>query len=370
MGITVVTVVDRVGAAGGGERVAVDLATGLRPERFDSVLCVTRPCTPEALDAVRATGTRVIELNRSSRFSLLPWLRLVRRLRRSRVEVLHSHKFGSNAWSSLVARLAGVPVFVAHEHSWAFAGDRVRSAVTRHLVATRADALVTVSNVDRTLMIEREHVAAERVVVCPNGVPDAPSGIDDARLRRELGIAADAIVVGLVGGLRPEKRVDLLLRATATLRRRFPQLVAVVVGDGPDAPRLAELARSLGIEDAVRFAGRREDATAVVRLFDVAALTSDREGAPLALLEYMAAGKAIVATRVGGVPECASDGYEALLVPPDDADALAHAIARVLLDPGLAASLGRHAAARHAREFRLTTAVERIEALYEELLAA
>jgi phenylacetate-CoA ligase len=84
----------------------------------------------------------------------------------------------------------------------------------------------------------------------------------------------------------------------------------------------------------------------------------------------MAAGRPIVATKVGGVPECAHDGFEALLVPPGNPDALTHAVARLLLDPQLAETLGAQAAARHAREFRLATAVARIETLYEELLAA
>jgi glycosyltransferase involved in cell wall biosynthesis len=99
-------------------------------------------------------------------------------------------------------------------------------------------------------------------------------------------------------------------------------------------------------------------------------LTSEREGAPLALLEYMAAGRPIVATRVGGVPELARDGLEALLVPPGDDRALAAALERLLVDDELRTRLGRGAAARQADEFRLAGTVARIEALYEELLAA
>jgi len=369
MPIKVVTVVDRAGAAGGGERVAVDLATRLASERFESVLCVTRPSSAAALDAIRTGGTPVLELNRRSRLSLLPWLRLVRFLRRSDVQVLHSHKFGSNAWSAIVARLAGVPVFVAHEHSWAFSGDRLRSAVNRHVIAPRAAAIVTVSAIDRTRMIELERIRADRVVVCPNGVPAASSEIDVPPLRRRLELPDNMPVVGIVGGLRPEKRVDLLLLAAARLLDRLDFLV-LVIGDGPEAERLSQLASDLKIDRAVRFAGRREDAAELVRLFDVAVLTSDREGSPLALLEYMAAGRPIVATRVGGVPELVRQDVDGLLVPPDDPAALAEAIERLLSDRTLAEAMGAHAVARHAADFRLEAVVARVEALYEELLGS
>jgi glycosyltransferase involved in cell wall biosynthesis len=371
MRIRVVTVVDRAGAAGGGERVAIDLATQLRRERFESVLCVTRPCSRSAVDAIRATGTSVIELNRTSRLSLLPWLRLVQLLRRSHVQVLHSHKFGSNAWSAIVARLAGIPVFVAHEHSWAFTGDRLRSAVNRHVIATRAAAILTVSAHDRRRLIELEHLDPNRVVVCPNGVPELLlDAVDGNQLRRELNLPDDAAVIGLVGGLRPEKRVDLLVRAAARLREHFPDLLTVIVGDGPEAGHLARLAARLGIGDAVRFTGRREDATALIHVFDVAVLTSDREGSPLALLEYMAAARPIVATRVGGVPDIIRHGLDGLLVPPDDPAALARAIEELLLDRARGTAMGLRASERQAREFRLDSAVKRIEALYEQLLPA
>lgn len=369
MPIRVLTIVDQAGAAGGGERVAVDLATGLHRDRFDSLLCVTRPSDPETLAEIRRGGTLVIELNRRSRLSLLPWLRLVRVLRRSHVDVLHSHKFGSNAWAAIVARLARVPVFVAHEHSWSFANNRLRSTVNRRLIASRAAAIVAVSSADRERMISLERIAPGRVVVCPNGVRDTPAA-PAAALRDELDLPPGATVVGIVAGLRPEKRVDLLLHAVARLRPRHPDLVALVVGDGPERPQLEALAAELGIFAAVRFLGRREDARSMIRLFDAAVLTSEREGAPLALLEYMAAGRPIVATRVGGVPELARDGLEALLVPPGDDRALAAALERLLVDDELRTRLGRGAAARQADEFRLAGTVARIEALYEELLAA
>jgi glycosyltransferase involved in cell wall biosynthesis len=296
-------------------------------------------------------------------------VRFVRLLRRDDVQVLHSHKFGSNAWAAVVARLAGVPVFVAHEHSWAFRGNRLRSAVTRHVVARRAAAIVAVSELDRRRMIELEHVPSRRIVVCPNGVPETQRDVDLGQPRRELDVPEGTSVVGFVGGLRPEKRVDLLLRAVGLLHEQGRPVVAVIVGDGPELQRLNALADRLGIGAAVRFTRRRDDAATVLRLFDVAVLSSEREGSPLALLEYMAAARPIVATQVGGVPELIRDAIDGLLVPPGDPAALAEAIGRLLADRELAAALGASAAARQASAFTLDSAVRRIEALYDELLA-
>jgi glycosyltransferase involved in cell wall biosynthesis len=366
--IKVVTVVDRAGSAGGGERFAVDVATGLDAARFDSTLCVTRPSPRETLDEVRARGVRVLELGRRSRLSLTPWGRLVALLRSERVDVLHSHKFGSNAWSAVVARAAGVPVFVAHEHSWSYTGDRLRIVVDRRVIAPRAAALVAVCEHDRSRMAEIERIDRARIAVCANGIA-ATRPRDPGLLRRELDVPAGVPVVGIVAGLRREKRVDLALEALARVRRDVSGVVLAIVGDGPERPRLEALARELGLGDGVRFLGWRRDATDLAAGFDVALLTSDREGCPLAVLEYMALARPIVATRVGGVPDLVRHGSEALLVEPGDAEALAAATRALLRDRRRAAGLGAAAARRQAVEFGLAHAVRRLEDLYERLLA-
>jgi glycosyltransferase involved in cell wall biosynthesis len=362
----VVTLVDRAAAAGGGERLACQVAARLDPARFESVLCATRPSDPDVLSALRADGVRVLALDRRSRASLAPWLRLVRFLRRERVDVLHAHKFGSNAWGAAVASVARVPVFIAHEHSWSFADDRSRLMLNRHLVGRVADAVIAVSELDRQRLAATGFDPA-RIALHRNGVPRPADDADPHALRRELGAGPHERLVGVVAGLRREKRVELLLDAVARLRWEGLPVRAVVIGDGPEEPRLRALAQELGLADAA-FLGRRDDAARLVAGLDVAVLCSDREGCPLSLLEYMAAGRPVAATRVGGVPELARDGVEALLVPPGDAVALAAAIGRLLSDGALASSLGAAAARRQAEEFDLDEVVRGLEDLYERLL--
>lgn len=364
--IRVVTLVDRVMGGGGGERIAAAVTAALDPERFERTLCVTRPSSSPALDEVRAAGVTVIELERRRRFEPRAWLPLIRHVRRHGVDVLHSHKFGSNAWSAVAAPLLRVPVLVTHEHSWSFTGDRGRMLVDRYVIAPRAAAMVAVSSLDARRMVEVERLPVSKVRVIPNGIVP-PRVVDALSLRRELGIDPAIPLIGFVGSLRPEKRIDLIVAATAILLDG-KALHLVVVGSGPEEAALRDQVRAAGIEHSVSFLGFRTDATTLAAGFDVAVLSSDREGAPLTLLEYMALGRAVVATRVGGIPEIVDDGRHALLVAPGDAAALASAVGRLLDDPSERLRLGAEAAARQVERYSFDEMTRQVERLYLELL--
>jgi glycosyltransferase involved in cell wall biosynthesis len=365
--IKVVTMVDQLGR-GGGERVAASVACRLDPARFESILCVTRRCPAEVVEQVRGeSAVRIVQLGRAGRRSVRPWVELTRLLRNERVQVLHTHKYGSNAWGSLVARAARTPVFVSHEHSWSYEGDALRMFVDRHLIATRAQAMIAVSALDRSRMIERERIPEHRIVLRPNGIP-RPDGVERGTLRRELGLAADVPIVGFVGRLSPEKRVDVLVDAIATAATEH-ELRCVIVGSGPEEGRLRAQVAELGCGDRVTFLGDRLDAVSLAADFDVAVLSSDREGCPLAILEYMALARPIVATRVGGVPDLVIDEVHGLLVEPGDVRGVAAAISRLLADADLSETLGRAASRRQRSEFSLDTVVASLEELYERLVA-
>ncbi|MDX6481705.1 MAG: hypothetical protein QOG85_2215 [Gaiellaceae bacterium] len=364
----VVTVVDSL-LAGGAETVATRIALSLDPARFRSTICSTRRSQPEAVAFALRSGAEVLELGRSSRLDGWRWLPLLRLLRSGTVDVVHAHKFGSNLWLSLFAPLANVPVLLAHEHSWAYEGNSWRSVADRELVARAATRLIAVSPADRERMIDVERIAPDKVVYVPNGIPDTPPG-DAAAGRARLGVSAEALVVGTVCRLRPEKGLDVAIRAVAPLVADRPELVFAVVGDGPERERLERLAAELGVRAV--FLGQRpnDEVPDLVAAMDVTVCSSHREGMPLAVLEWMAAGKAIVATRVGGIPAILSDGEEALLVPPDDPGAASAALARLLDDPAERQRLGAAARLRQQREFRFDRTVATLERLYESLYAA
>ncbi len=185
--------------------------------------------------------------------------------------------------------------------------------------------------------------------------------------RAELGLAAEAAVVGTVGNFTAKKDQATLLRAVAALPGGTSGTVLVLVGLGPLESELRALAAELGIADRVVFTGSRDDVPALLPAFDVFALSSRFEGLPIALLEAMATGVAPVATRVGGIPEVITDGRDGLLVAPGDPAALAGALAKLLDDDGLRADVGTNAQGR-AGDFDLVNAVRRTEHIYRRVL--
>lgn len=367
--LRVVTLIDRPITTGGGEKLASVVAMGLDPDRFDRILCSSRSAPAATFESeLRAAGVRVLVLDRGSPFNVTAWHPLLRLLREERVDILHTHKFGSNVWGTLIGRLARVPVIVAHEHSWSYEGNRLRRFLDREVVGRGASAFVAVSREDERRMIAVEGVDPRVIRFIPNGVPpQVPRGTD---VRAELGIDAEAPVVGVVAQLRPEKALDVLLDAARGLRDRYPTLTVLIAGDGPEEAGLRELVRERGLADTVRLIGRRTDVPDVLAALDVAVNCSDSEGSPLSVIEYMAAGLAIVATRIGGVPDLVEDGSDGVLVPPRDPAALAEAVAALIEDPGLRERLGASARAKQQREFAVDVMLRRIEDLYEELFGA
>ena len=369
--LRVVTLIDNPDITGGGERMAVTIAMQLDPTRFESILCATRSVPGESFDPqLREAGVRVISLERRSKTDVAAWWPLLSLIRRERIDILHAHKFGSNVWGTVIGRLTRVPVVIAHEQSWASAefsraGPRFRAFMDREVIGRGVDVFFAVSRADRQRMAELEGVDPRRIYVLPNAVPAGqPTGND---VRAELGIPPGAPVVGTVCQLRPEKALELLVSAASLLRREFPDLRVLIAGDGAERARLAEQIRTEGLEDVVLLLGTRTDVPDVLAAVDIAVCCSNFEGTPLSVMEYMAAAKPVVATRVGGLPELIDDGVHGLLFETRDVPGLAGAVAELLRDSGLRARMGEQGRERHRREFDLVAAVRKVEEIYEHL---
>jgi glycosyltransferase involved in cell wall biosynthesis len=374
--LRVVQLVARLGAAGGGaQAVARQIALGLDRERFDSTLCVSRVHLPRysSVDVARVTGelanggVRYLHLKRRRRYDLWRWSGLVTFLRRARVDVIHAHQYPSNFWAAVLGRLARVPVLVAHEHSWAFEGRPVRRFIDREVIARNSSVIIAVSEQDRRRMIETEGIDPRCVTVLHNGIVgrDPTPGRD---LRSEMGIPPHAPVIGMIGGLRPEKGISAVLEAAAVLAPRHPGLKVLIAGEGDRS--LLEPGGPLGLDDVLVPLGFRSDIPDVLAACDVAVCPSLREGSPLSVMEYMEAGIPIVASRVGGIPEVIHEGVHGRLVPPDDPARLADAVTSMLRDPAGSAAMGARAQERRRREFDLGGMINRLEDLYLELHAA
>ena len=375
--LRVVTLIDQFGITGGAERVATEVVTRLDPDRFERILCVSRwtpheeaePLIAPRVKALREAGVRIVGIRRRSRGALWEWGPLLSLLRSERVDVLHSHQFGSNFWASILGRMAGTPVVIAHEHNWSFEGQHMRRLLDKHVIAPRADAFLAVSRETRRGMIELEGIDPDRVRFVPLGIA-TPAAAPGGDVRAELGLADQAPVIGTACTLRPEKALDILVRAAAILLEEFPDLRLLIAGEGPDRARIEALIGQLGVGETVTLLGGRGDIPDFLQALDVAVCSSDWEGSPLSVMEYMEAELPVVATRVGGIPDMISDGVEGVLVPPGQPEAIATAVAELLRNPDEAAEMGRRGQLRRREEFDLDITAHRIGDLYEELYAA
>jgi glycosyltransferase involved in cell wall biosynthesis len=205
-------------------------------------------------------------------------------------------------------------------------------------------------------------------VVIPNGI-GAPARATTADRTAALGVSPGDQVIGTISRLVWKRGHEELLEAAAIVTREEPSVKLAVVGDGPLRPALEARAAALGLNGGVRFLGAVPHAAGLLPHFDVFVLSSVWEGMSNSLLEAMAAGRPVVATRVGGNPEVVVDGETGLLVPPRDAPALAEAMLRLLRDRELARRFGDAAKRRVESHFTLEQMVGRMQELYDQLLA-
>jgi sugar transferase (PEP-CTERM/EpsH1 system associated) len=231
------------------------------------------------------------------------------------------------------------------------------------------DQFVTVSRDLGRWLVEDIGISGHKVMSICNGVDTerfSPGGRQAARAA--LGIGPESIVIGTVGRLDPVKDHVGLLQAFSQLAAD-PRALLVIVGDGPTRATLAATAAGLGLGGRVRLLGERDDVPAVLTGFDIFVLSSIAEGMSNAILEAMATGLPVVATRVGGNPELVADGSSGFLVEPGSPAALADALRRYLGDPGLLARHGRAARELAQAEFSLERMVGEYGQLYGRLLA-
>jgi glycosyltransferase involved in cell wall biosynthesis len=234
------------------------------------------------------------------------------------------------------------------------------------LLTPITDAFIAVAPPHARYLIDIEAFPQDKVYVIPNGVDTQkfrPS-TDAACLRQELGIAAESLIAGIVAALRPEKNHSLFLNAAADVLRRLPTAMFLVVGDGPERPRLERLARELGCASCVRFLGNRSDVPTILSALDVFVLTSLNEANPVSILEAMSCGRPVVATDVGSVRETVRDGRTGRLVPPGDQALLVERIVELLTAPDYARELGRAGREAVVESWSL----ERMVAGYEGLI--
>lgn len=383
--VRVLRVIARLNVGGPARHVAL-LNSGMDADRRFRSWLVTgteNPSEGTLLDYAQARGVEPVVIPEIlGQASLTPGdlvalAKLTALTRRLRPHVVHTHTAKAGFLGRLAARAAGVPVVLHTYHGHVLSGY-YSQAKTRALqlmergLSRLSDQLIAVSNRVRDDLVQFGVAPAERFRVVSLGLDLAPLFDVSAQrgvLRRELGLSTDAPLVGIVGRLFPIKNHALFLDAAARLLTEQPEARFVIVGDGALRDELEARAERPDLAGRVHFTGWRHDLATIYADLDVLAVSSRNEGTPVSAIEAMAAGCAVVATRVGGLPDLIADGRTGTLVPGDDPIALSAAIARTLSDPVGSRAVRAAARADVEHRFMATRLVEEMKALYLHLLA-
>jgi glycosyltransferase involved in cell wall biosynthesis len=350
---------------GGGPAHVLGLVEGLPREEF--ALTVAGPGGGPHEARFRAAGV-TFEPVAADRLSPAVLVRVLAIARRHRVQVVHSHGKGAGLYGRITARLVGAAALHTFHGIHHEAYPRLYLVLERAL-ARASHAVVHVSESQARAAIPLGLAPPGRTRVVVNGIDPAAVRAAAAAAplaRAGLGLPPAGPVVGTLARFDPVKALDVLVRAFARTAAARPDARLVLVGDGPEAPRLRALTHELGMDGRVVFAGARADAVRCLPLLDLYASASHREGLPLALLEAMACGLPVVATAVAGHEDVVEDGGTGVLVPPGDESALAAAMTALLADPARRAALGGAGRARVDRRFTRARMVQEVAALYRE----
>jgi glycosyltransferase involved in cell wall biosynthesis len=360
---------------GGLERIVLDLVRcGRRSGQRVSVICIERPGTLAA-EAERL-GAQVISLDKPPGRKPEAIRTALDALRELTPDVIHTHQVGALWYLGRAARLAGHLPVVHTEHGNHIALSpgiraRLRTRLLMRDGARFADYFCCVS-ADIANAVQRWWtVPRDKVRVVLNGIDTAPfvNLPQPHEARSALGLEPGGPVIGTVGRLSEVKQQWMLIKATARLRARFPDVRLLIVGDGPERQNLTQRAAEAGIADRVVFAGYQAEPQRFLAAMDVFALTSRSEGFPVSLLEAWAAGRPVVCSAVGGIPAAVTTGEDGLLFPRGDEGALVSALERVLQDEALAHRFGERGREKVTAKYSLERMASEYDALYAALVA-
>jgi len=351
----IIATLDRAGAEGQ----LTALLTRLDRSRFEPhLICLTRGGHHEA--ALNQAGIPYEILGKSGKADPLAVFRLCKLMKSFKPDILHTWMFTSNAYGRVAGILAGVPVRIASERAvdtwktWPYKLiDRLLAPWT-HCIVGNCEAI-------------REFVAKE-TGADRNKLSVIPNGVDVSLFEPKEHIGMEEVCFCTVGRLAPQKRTDLFIKAISRLNKQKKNVRGIIAGDGPLRGELQKLASKEGIESRVAFLGATEDVPGLLERSDAFILASDWEGMPNVVLEAMAAGLPVVGTAIDGTKEIVKDGETGLLVPADDADALAAAMNELADSVELRSRMGKAGRLRAESKYSMEKMVERYETLYTNLV--
>lgn len=356
---------------GGSERQAVSLVRGLLDDGTFDVYLATLNKEGVLLDEVEDLGLSDIPEFRLTSFYNIDFVRKVRRfagyLRENRINLIHTHDFYTNVFGMAAAAFAGVPAKIASKRETGGMRSRPQELVEKFAFG-RAEAIVVNAAAVREHLIERS-VPPAKIHIIHNGVEMSrfvQMDRDDAAFREKFGLPAGARLITLVANLRHAvKNIPMFLRAAKQVSDAIPDSHFVIAGEGGLEGELKANAAQFGVSDRTHFIGRCTDVPGLLSVSYACVLTSFAEGFSNSILEYMAAGKPVVATDVGGAAEAIIEGETGYLVDPGNDSVMAYRLIELLNDPTKAELMGKMGKSIVQERFSATSQISKTLALYD-----
>jgi len=365
--VRIAQMIDRVHVSGGAERLQRTFADAIDPREVSLTVITLRESLPESEEELRERGVRIARFP-ATRFADPRRARaLIEFVRAERFDLLHAHLVRSTVLAGLAGQITGTPVVATLHNTDRGTGVGPALRFAEHWILRQAVERVIAVGWE-TARAHRHRLGRRRIDVIPNAVCEPPvlSARERADTRRELGVPEDAPLLISVGRIVPQKAISDLVRAFAQLPPGSPAPHWRIVGRGRLETSLAREIQRLGLGARAQLIGLRSDVPRLLGASDLYLSSSHWEGLPVAMLEAMAAGLPVVATRVGDVPRVI-DPSCGVLVPARDPGALANAIAALLADPARLRRLGAAARARAREHFGAEGWARRHLALYAEV---
>jgi len=355
--------------AGGAERQIYELIRGLDKNRYD-VHVISLDCRGQApRELIESTGAqlhifRVVRIYGIS--GLIQGVRFKHFLEDNHIDILMTYHFSSDIWGTFWGKVAGVRTIISNRRDLGFWRNALHVA-TYKLINPWVNKIVTNSQSIKEMVVKEEGVPLESIEVIYNGVhlpeklsPETPT------LRVQLGLKVNDIVIMHVANLKPVKGHQYLLEAFAAIEKQHPDIKLVLIGRDELNGQLQKMAEGLNILDKVIFLGKRDDVQSLLRDADIGVLPSLSEGMSNSILEYMAASKPVIATKVGGNLEMIKNGFNGFLVEPENAQQLKEALLVLINDRQKRLDMGSAGYERVQNEFSMEAMIDHYEELFND----
>lgn len=374
--IRILHVLPSIGFGGVEERRCL-LAEKLDKQRYEQKIFCLDITNPKLAENIRRHKTEIIPQELSPHvFHAKAFFSILRLIWEWKPRIIHGAVFEGMVIGAAGALFAGPAKLILEETSDLEHGKRSwRARYFLQLLAKRAVVYVAVAKTIGDYLERCQKIPRKKIRIIHNGMTPPPMMNKEETMlnRQKLGIPVDAFVVGTVGRLKNEhKRITDIIEAMHILKKKEETLPfhLLVFGKGPDEFLIKELAEKKGVSDRVCFLGHVDDKKHIYSLIDVFVLASAHEACSIALIEAMLAGRPIVATRVGGNCELIEDGVSGVLIPPHAPHEIAFQVGRLYRNNTLRESLAARAQAESLRRFSAEVYVNKVQALYEEVLHA